>query len=124
VRSSSTSSSRKVAGVSAAVGARRRGGFRHGRALAVDQERRGRGDGVLEALRRAGGALDVDVLALVAAHAIRQRVQQRGPSGAAAADHDGDARGGGVERGEDAAFETGVGSHHRLVSCMGIRTPC
>ena len=30
----------------------------------------------------------------------------------------------GLERRVLAALEAGVGSHHRLVSCMGIRTPC
>jgi hypothetical protein len=105
-------------------GARGAGGVLRRRALAVHREGRRRGHRVVEALRRAGRALDVDVLALIASHPVRQRVQHRGAAAAAAADDDGDARRRRLEGGQHAAFEAGVGSHHRLVSCMGIRTPC
>ena len=49
-----------------------------------------------------GGALHVDVLALAAAHPVRERVQQRGAAGAAPANDDRDAGGAGVEGGSDA----------------------
>ena len=96
----------------------RRGGER-----AVQRKRRRGGHRLLESLGRARGALDIDVLALLPAHAVLQHVQQGRPARAAAADHDRNAWGRGVKRGEDAAFKSGVGSHHRLVSCMGMRTP-
>ena len=96
--------------------------WRGGR-LAVQRERRGRGECLVEAFGCAGRAFDVDVLALVAAQAVVERVQERRAARAAPADHHRNAWRRRVERGEDAAFKAGVGSHHRLVSCMGMRTP-
>ena len=65
---------------------------------------------------RARRSLHVDVLALIAAEAIGETVQQRRAAGTATADDDGDAGWCRFERCQDSAFETCVGSHHRPVS--------
>jgi hypothetical protein len=73
-----------------------------------------------EALRRARGALDVDVLARIAAQPLAQRMKRRRPAGPAAAEQHRDARGGRLERRENAPFETRMWSHHRRPSAIGI----
>ena len=100
VRTSSTSSSRNVAGppsrpravmknVEQRVEGLARAGRRVGRAAG---ERRRAADGVVAALGRRGDALDVDVLRALGAEVALDAAQALGAAGAAAADDDGDRR--------------------------------